>query len=111
MTIHKEVSSTIQEMVEKIVAEYAPEKIILFGSYAYGTPREDSDIDLFIIKETSEKFLDRCIEVRRILSDPKRITPLEVFVLTPEEVRDRLRRGDQFIKEIVERGRVLHAAA
>ena len=44
----------IPDILEKIVAGYAPQKVILFGSYAYGEPDEDSDIDLLIIKDTNE---------------------------------------------------------
>jgi len=100
----------IQQIVEKLVSEYAPQKVILFGSYAYGDPTPDSDIDLLIIKETPERFIDRWVTVRRILSDPKRMVPLETLVLTPQEVSRRLAIGDQFLAEIMEKGEVLYAA-
>jgi predicted nucleotidyltransferase len=83
---------------------------MLFGSYAYGNPRPDSDIDLLIIKETSERFIDRWVTVRRLLSDPQRTVPLETIVLTPQEVSNRLLMGDQFLAEIIRRGEVLYAA-
>jgi len=101
---------TIEALVERLVAEYAPQKVILFGSYAYGNPRSDSDIDLLVIKETPDRFIDRWVTVRRILSDPERKLPLEVLVLTPQEVSNRLDIGDQFLNEILEKGRVLYAA-
>ena len=97
-------------MVDKLAREYRPERVVLFGSYAYGTPDEESDIDLLIIKNTPEAFIDRWETVRRILSDPKRRTPLETLILTPEEVSQRLEIGDQFIMEILEKGKVLYAA-
>lgn len=100
----------IDRIVQKIVSEYAPQKIILFGSYAYGKPSPDSDIDLLIIKDTTERFIDRWVTVRRILSDPKRAIPLETIVLTPREVEQRLQVGDQFIAEILENGQVLYGA-
>ena len=100
----------IQQIVEKLVAGYAPQKVILFGSHAYGDPTSDSDIDLLIIKETPERFIDRWVAVRRILSDPKRMVPLETLVLTPQEVSRRLAIGDQFLAEIMEKGEVLYAA-
>jgi len=106
----KEVQETIQDIIEKLLAEYAPQKVILFGSYAYGNPRPDSDIDLLIIKDTSERFIDRWVTVRRILSDSERRVPLETLVLTPEELSRRLAIGDQFLSEIVEKGKVLYAA-
>jgi len=100
----------IQQIVEKLVSGYAPQKVILFGSYAHGDPTPGSDIDLLIIKETPERFIDRWVTVRRILSDPKRMVPLETLVLTPQEVSRRLAIGDQFLAEIMEKGEVLYAA-
>jgi predicted nucleotidyltransferase len=110
MVASKEAQALIQDMLEKLITSYAPEKIILFGSHAYGTPRQDSDIDLLIIKETNERFIDRWVTVRRILSDPKRVVPLETLVVTPYEVERRLAVGDQFLGEIIEKGVVLYAA-
>jgi predicted nucleotidyltransferase len=100
----------IRRMLEKLLAEYAPEKVVLFGSYAYGVPRADSDIDLIIIKETSERFLDRWVTVQRILTGMHRALPVETLVLTPQEIQHRLAVGDQFIAEILAKGKVLYAA-
>lgn len=105
-----EVKKHIQDILDKLLAGYAPQKVILFGSYAFGEPRPDSDIDLLIIKQTSDRFIDRWVAVRRILSDPKRRIPLETLVFTPQEIEKRLAIGDQFIAEILERGEVLYAA-
>lgn len=110
MATNKEVRKIIIEMVEKIKQEYQPEKIILFGSYACGVPDRDSDIDLLIIKKTHDRPIDRRVSVARIVSDPKRLIPVEPIVLTPKEVNDRLKIGDQFIKEILKKGKVLYAA-
>ena len=110
MTAGEEVKKIIFEIVEKIKKEYQPEKIILFGSYAYGTPYRDSDIDLFIIKDTRERPIDRRVAVARIASDSKRLIPFEPLVLTPKEVSERLEIGDQFIEEIICKGEVLYAA-
>lgn len=110
MSDKQQAREMIQDIVQRIVAGYAPQKVILFGSYAYGEPDRESDIDLLIIKETPEHFLDRWVTVRRILSDPQRMLPLETLVLTPEEVNKRLAVGDQFIAEILKKGKVLYAA-
>lgn len=110
MKSSKKVKTIIQNMVRKLKNNYTPKKIILFGSYAYGNPKSNSDIDLLIIKDTSERFIDRWITVRRILTDPKRIIPLETLVLTPKELSERLAKGDQFLAEILEKGEVLYAA-
>lgn len=104
------IRAAIQEIVRRLVAEYAPEKVILFGSYAYGNPDEDSDIDLLIIKDTPERFLDRMTTVRRLARGAHRSIPFEPVVFTPKEIEQRLKIGDQFIAEIIERGEVLYAA-
>ena len=100
----------IQTVLQKLIAEYAPRKVILFGSYAYGNPGPDSDIDLLIIKETSERFIDRWVRVQGLLTGTHRALPVETLVLTPQEIAGRLAIGDQFIAEILEKGEVLYAA-
>lgn len=109
MIKNNEVTKNHLKHPKKLITEYTPQKVILFGSYAYGKPHEDSDIDLLIIKETTEPFIDRWVAVRSILSDPKRKIPLETLVLTPGEVSKRLAIGDQFVAEIVEKGEVLYS--
>ncbi len=110
MKIPAATKTVLDKIVSQLVKTYRPEKIILFGSYAYGVPHEDSDVDLLIIKTTSQPFVDRLVEVRKILTDPTRSVPLGPIVLTPEELDARLSIGDQFIEEIVTRGEVLYAA-
>lgn len=110
VTSEKARQELIQSILKKLIAGYAPQKVILFGSYAHGKPRPGSDIDLLIIKDTSDRLIDRWVEVRRVLSDPGRKLPLETLVLTPQEVARRLAIGDQFVAEIMEKGKVLYAA-
>lgn len=105
-----ELNTFSDEIVDKLRKHFSPQKVILYGSYACGNPEPDSDIDLLIIKETSERFIDRWQAVRRILSDAARTVPIETLVLTPGEITDRIARGDQFIAEILKKGRVLYAA-
>lgn len=97
----------ISKIVEKIKKEYQPEKIILFGSYAYGKPTEDSDIDLLIIKESNKRRIDRFCEVRKIIRDIKGIS-VQPVVFTRAEINKRLKIGDDFIKEILKKGEVLY---
>jgi len=94
-------------IVNKIVEGYKPDKIILFGSYAYGTPTEDSDIDLFIIKDDNRKRVDRFCEVRKISRDVTGVSIMPI-VFTNEELEKRLKLEDDFILEIVNRGRVVY---
>lgn len=102
--------AVIQKIVERLVAEYPPQKIILFGSYAYGQPGPDSDIDLLIIKTTADEFLERLCTVRRVTVGTHPSVPFDPIVLTPTELEDRLEAGDQFLREIVDKGEVLYAA-
>jgi predicted nucleotidyltransferase len=107
---NKEIRRVVKELVSKIRENYQPEKIILFGSCAYGNPTPDSDIDLLIVKRTKERPMDRRIRIRRIVSNPHRRIPFEPLVLTPQEIEKRLEIGDQFIKQILVKGEVLYAA-
>lgn len=111
MKIPEATKAELNKIVRRVIDTYKPEKIILFGSYAYGKPNADSDLDLLIIKKTSERFIDRLIHVRKIVSDPKRSIPFEPIVLTPDELEERLTIGDQFIKGIVTKGKILYVAA
>jgi len=100
----------IQTILQRLIDRYAPQKVVLFGSYAYGEPDEDSDIDLLIIKDTPDRFIDRWVTVHRILTGTHRSLPLEPVVLTPQELEKRLAAGDQFIAEILDKGKVLYVA-
>ncbi len=107
MVEDKEVKAIILTVVERIKKEYQPKKIILFGSYAYGKPAEESDIDLFIIKETGKKRGDRFCEVRKMLRDIRGVS-IQPIVFTETELNSRLNIKDDFILEIMEKGEVLY---
>lgn len=104
----KEAKGIIKKISGKIQREYHPEKIILFGSYAWGKPRKHSDIDLFIIKKTKARHIDRSVEIRKILDEENRIVALDPIVYTPGETKERLKIGDDFIKKIMTKGTVLY---
>jgi len=110
MNLDTQIQHVILEIVEKLKREYQPTKIILFGSYAYGQPDRDSDIDLLIIKDTPDRPIDRRVAVSKIVSDPKRLTPFESLVLTSSELQERLEVGDLFLREILAKGEVLYEA-
>lgn len=101
----------IQRVAEVLKTHYRPERIILFGSYASGTPRQDSDIDLLIVKATTKPFFQRLAEVRRLVAEARRGYPFDPVVLTPDELQRRLAVGDQFLEDVVRHGTVLYAAA
>ena len=104
----QEIKKIISEVVEKLMSEYEPLKIILFGSYAYGDPTKDSDIDLLILKNTKKRRADRFVEVKKIIYNPDLKIPISPLVYTPEELEERLKIGDDFVKEIVRKGIILY---
>lgn len=108
MKPYEKIKNILDDMVRKIVEGYQPEKIILFGSYAYGDPDEDSDIDLLIIKETSEDMHTRMVFVFRLVDSPQQRIPFSPIILTPKELSRRLEMGDQFFMEIMEKGQLLY---
>ena len=97
----------IKKIVRQIARKYKPEKIILFGSFAWGNPTQDSDVDLFIVKNTKKAKGERLAKVEEILSDRK--IPLDILVYTPNEVKERLSLGDFFIEDIVKKGKLIYA--
>ena len=105
------IETLLGKIVEVIRKEYVPDKIILFGSYGYGTPTEESDIDLLIIRETDKPFHKRWAEVCHIISEIRKGKGIAFspFVVTPQELQERLEIGDQFFEEIVNKGEVLYA--
>lgn len=105
--IQKEaVEQKIKEITEKIVKEYQPEKIILFGSWAWGNPGPDSDVDLFIVKETENtRELARQIDG----SIYPRPFPVDLIVYRPQQIIKSLSGGNLFIRDILTNGRILYA--
>ena len=96
----------IRGVVRHIAAKFQPEKIILFGSYAYGHPKPESDVDLLVVMNTPLRSRQQRLEISRALSP--RPFPLDIIVHGPEELEERLSLGDLFLREIVTRGRVLY---
>ena len=101
-----QVDQLIARIAERIGREYKPQKVILFGSYARGKPTEDSDIDLFIVKDTDARMVDRFVEVKRLIYDPQLRIPVSPLVYTPQELEERLDMGDDFVEEIMSEGKV-----
>lgn len=108
MIADKKIKKLIEDITKKIVKEYNPKKIILFGSYAYGKPTDDSDIDLLIIKNTDETPMQRWLRLRRLLMTPEVMISITPFVYTEKELDERLQIKDFFIKEILKKGVVLY---
>ncbi|TAJ86631.1 nucleotidyltransferase domain-containing protein [bacterium] len=96
-------------MAQKITQAFHPKKIILFGSYAYGNPTSDSDLDLLIVMESREPPAERKRKVSDLF-DPRPL-PMDFIALTPAELRRRLSGFDPFLEEILEKGQVLYGSA
>lgn len=97
----------IQRICQRIAQHFKPEKIILFGSHAYGQPTLESDIDLLIVMNFEGSPIQQAIKISRELG---LVTPMDLLVRTAEQVRERLRIEDPFIREIVEHGKVMYEA-
>jgi len=94
----------IRRYARAIAEEFQPDKIILFGSYAYGTPNEDSDVDLLVIMPARNQH-DKAVQIKWRLTAP---FPLDLIIRTPKEMKWRLEEGESFLTEIVTRGKVLY---
>lgn len=95
----------LAQVILSIQIHYSPEKIILFGSYAEGNATEGSDIDLIVIKDTDEDPWSRSEEVERYV---RHSVPIDVLVYTPQEIEQRLRMNDFFVRDFIEKGKVLY---
>jgi uncharacterized protein len=101
------VAKTLPGAVERIVFALKPEKIILFGSYAYGNPTPDSDVDLLVIMKTKAKEIDRYVAVSNLLY-PRQF-PVDILVKTPKEIKaEAEKKGNFFLREILKKGKVLY---
>ena len=104
----RKLEKLLTKIVEKLKREYKPLKIILYGSYAHDNFRDGSDIDLFILKNTNERRVDRFIEVKRIIYNPNRKISISPLIYSPAELNERVRLGDDFILEILNTGIILY---
>jgi len=95
----------IKEFSDAIAREFRPERIVLFGSYAYGKPRTDSDIDVLVIMSFKGKSVHKALEIINKIQ-PK--FSVDLLVRSPDEVKWRIANNDCFMSEIVEQGRTLY---
>src|SRR6266542_4580957 len=96
--------SAIRRFAREIAERFQPEMIILFGSYAYGKPTPDSDVDLLVVMPTRNQ-IEQAVRIDEAIEE--RGFPLDLLVRTPKTLAERLRWGDTFLQEIVTRGKVL----
>jgi len=98
----------LSEIAQKVVHAFRPKNIILFGSYAYGKPTSDSDLDLLIVMESRDRPAERIRKVSDLF-DPRPL-PMDFIVLTPGEVRHRRSGFDPFLEEVLEKGQMLYGS-
>ena len=100
--------TTMNDIIEisgKIAEIFRPERIILFGSYAYGSPSEDSDADLMVILHFEGKSFNQSLEILNAV-DPQ--FPLDLIAYRPDDVQRRYKEGDPLIREALDKGKVLY---
>jgi predicted nucleotidyltransferase len=100
--------AAIRRYAREIVKRFEPERIILFGSYAWGVPTRDSDVDLLVVMPTRNQ-LEQAVRIDEAIED--RGFALDLIVRTPKTLATRLRWGDSFLQDIVARGNVLYEKA
>ena len=98
--------ASIQKYADAIAREFRPQKIILFGSHAYGQPTEDSDVDLMVVMPRQRRSRRTATDIRVRLGYAG--FPLDLLVWTPERLREWCRIGDGFARDVLERGKVLY---
>lgn|SRR5487761_1234478 len=100
-------TSVIRRFAQDVANRFHPEKIVLFGSHAYGRPHEDSDVDVLVVMPARNQ-LDQAARISQAICPP---FPLDIIVRTPRNLRWRLAEGDSFLNEIMMRGKVLYEKA
>ncbi len=98
-------TANIRELTERIVQEFHPERVILFGSYASGNPRPDSDVDLLVVLPFEGKNFRKSLEILN------RVNPrfsVDLLARRPDDTARRYREGDPLIREALDHGQVLH---
>ncbi|MCF6183087.1 MAG: nucleotidyltransferase domain-containing protein [Bacteroidales bacterium] len=96
----------INNIIEKIAENYAPEKIIIFGSYAKGEQKADSDLDILVIKNTKERFFERVRAVRKAIQP--QIIPMDILVYTPEEFEQKKEMINHIVYIINKEGKIFY---
>src|SRR5690242_12837063 len=98
-------ASRILKLADQIANKFSPHKIILFGSYAYGAPSKDSDVDLLVVMNYRGRELAKSVEILTA-TDPR--FPIDLLVRRPGEVRRAYAEFDPLIREAFDKGRVLY---
>jgi len=95
----------LEAFIDRLVATFSPERVILFGSLATNEARWDSDADLLIVMPFEGRPFDKAVEIRQSCQAN---FPIDLIIRTPQDVHQRYLWGDPFIREAVDHGIVLH---
>lgn len=107
--VHR-IADQLLPYLQVLVAQFHPKQVILFGSYAYGEPTPDSDVDLLVVKEIEKSPVAEATRIRRALRHLRHTVsnlPLDIMVRAPDDLRARIAHGADFHEEIVRKGLVL----
>jgi uncharacterized protein len=96
--------AVIRRFARDVAAKFHPDKVILFGSYAYGTPHDDSDVDILVVMSARSPLR----MAARIENDIDPPFPLDIIVRTPAEMKWRLAEQESFLTEITTKGKRLY---
>jgi predicted nucleotidyltransferase len=97
----------IDEVVRQIAEKFKPQKIILFGSYARGDPRPESDVDLLVVMDTPLREVHQAIQICQQIEYR---FGLDLIVHTPKRLAERVKMGDWFLRDVLKEGKVLYEA-
>jgi predicted nucleotidyltransferase len=97
----------IERYCASVAREFAPEQIVLFGSYAWGTPTPDSDVDLMVVMPKRRRVARPSLAIRQRV---RAGFPVDILVRPPEEIARRMNAGDSFVTEVMTRGRAMYEA-
>lgn len=107
--VHR-IADQLLPYLQVLVDQFHPEQVILFGSYAYGEPTPDSDVDLLVVKDTGKSPVSEATRIRRAVRHLRHgisNLPLDIMVRDREDLNDRIARGADFHQEITQKGLVL----
>lgn len=100
----------ISQICRRIACEFQPEKIILFGSCSYGKPEADSDVDLLVVMPFEGSPFHQAGLILNQIAPLTGLLAIDLLVRTSEQVQERLKIGDTFMREIIERGKVIYCS-
>jgi predicted nucleotidyltransferase len=104
----KSIDQNIQPLVDELVRNFDITKIILFGSHAWGTPHKDSDYDLCVIEKSIESKKQRLRDLSELAGKINITVPTDLISYTPEEIDERSKLGDFFVRKILNEGKILY---